>query len=110
MLLSRFWYVFLAVTAAAATAAALLAQGIINDHASATIEDQLRRDRIELEAVMRLEARTRLDRIAFITVDNKLGGLLKQAAGCKRRALAEAERRSQGCVARARRALGGSRR
>jgi hypothetical protein len=80
MLLSRFWYIFLAVTAAAAVGAALLAQGVINRVASEHIADELHRDRIELDAILRLEARARLDRIAFITVDSKLGALLKQAA------------------------------
>jgi hypothetical protein len=81
MLLSRFWYIFLSVAAAAALGAALLAQGVINRQAIEHSADELRRDRTELDAVLRLEARARLDRIAFITVDNKLGGLLKQAAG-----------------------------
>ncbi len=80
MLLSRFWYILLAVAAAAATGAALLAQGIINDKSLEQVASELRRDRVELDAVLRLEARARLDRISFITVDNKLGGLLKQAA------------------------------
>jgi hypothetical protein len=80
MLLSRFWYIFLAVTAAAAIGAALLAQGIINHQASEHVADELFRDRVELDAILRLEARARLDRIAFISVDNKLGGVLKQAA------------------------------
>ena len=80
MLLSRFWYLFLSVTAAAACGAALLAQGVINRSATEHLTDELHRDRIELDAILRLEARARLDRIAFITVDSKLGGLLKQAA------------------------------
>jgi len=79
MLLSRFWYIFLAVAAAAASGAALLAQGVINRQATEHVADDLHRDRIELDAILRLEARARLDRIAFITVDAKLGGLLKQA-------------------------------
>jgi hypothetical protein len=81
MLLSRFWYIFLAVAAAGAAGAALLAQGVINRQAIEHSADELRRDRTELDAVLRLEARARLDRIAFITVDSKLGALLKQAAG-----------------------------
>jgi hypothetical protein len=81
MLLSRFWYAFLAVTAVAAVAAAMLAQGIINDRADRNLEDQLRRDRFELEAMLRVEARSRLDRIAFASVDSKLGGLLRQMRG-----------------------------
>jgi hypothetical protein len=34
-----------------------------------------------VDVMLRLEARSRLDRIAFITVDAKLGGLLRQAQG-----------------------------
>jgi len=81
MLLSRFWYAFLAVTAVAAAAAAMLAQGIINDRSDKNLHDQLRRDRFELEAMLRVEARSRLDRIAFASVDSKLGGLLRQVRG-----------------------------
>jgi hypothetical protein len=81
MLLSRFWYIFLAVTAGAAAGAAILSQGIINARTQVQIEDQLRRDRLELETILKIEARMRLDRISFITVDPKLGSALKQAAG-----------------------------
>jgi hypothetical protein len=81
MLLSRFWYVILAVAAAAATAAALLAQSVINARTDEALADSLARDRVMIEAMLRLEARSRLDRIAFITVDGKLGALLRQAAG-----------------------------
>jgi hypothetical protein len=79
MLLSRFWYVFLAVAAAAATAAALLAQSVINARTDEALADNLARDRVMIEAMLRLEARSRLDRISFITVDSKLGALLRQA-------------------------------
>jgi hypothetical protein len=81
MLLSRFWYVFLAVAAGGAVGAAMLAQGVINGSRSITLEEALRRDRFEMEAFMRLEARQRLDRIGFISVDSKTGQLLRQAAG-----------------------------
>ncbi len=81
MLLSRFWYAFLAVTAVAAAAAAMLAQGIINDRSDRNLEDQLRRDRFEFEAMLRVEARSRLDRIAFASVDSKLGSVLRQVRG-----------------------------
>lgn len=81
MLLSRFWYIFLAAAAGVAVSAALLSLGVINRQAVEHAGDELRRDRTELDAIMRLEARARLDRIAFISVDNKLGSLLKQASG-----------------------------
>ena len=86
MLLSRFWYIFLAVVAGAAASAALLSLGVINRQAVEHLGDELARDRTELDAILRLEARARLDRIAFISVDSKLGGLLKQAAGIGDRA------------------------
>jgi hypothetical protein len=79
MLLSRFWYVFLAVAAAAALSLALLAQAVINARSDEALTASLQRDRTLVNAVLRLEARSRLDRMAFIAVDNKLGGLLKQA-------------------------------
>jgi hypothetical protein len=81
MLLSRFWYVFLAVATAAAVAAALLAQTVINGRADEALSEALQRDRGMASAMLRLEARSRLDRMAFITVDSKLGTLLRQAQG-----------------------------
>lgn len=78
-MLSRFWYLALAVAAAAGIGAALLAQGVINTRSDTHVEASLLRDRLELEALLRLEARSRLDRIAFITVDNRVGGLLSRA-------------------------------
>lgn len=79
MLLSRFWYVILAVAAAAAVAAALLAQSVINARSDEALADKLARDRVMVDAMLRLEARSRLDRIGFITVDGKLGSVLRQA-------------------------------
>ena len=45
MLLSRFWYVILAVAAAAGTAAALLSQSVINGRSDEALTDNLNRDR-----------------------------------------------------------------
>jgi len=81
MLLSRFWYVFLAVTTAVAAGAAMLAQSVINTRIDEGLEESLRRDRLQVEAFLRLDARDRLDRIAFITVDNRMGNLLRAAGG-----------------------------
>lgn len=80
MLLTRFWYIILAVIAAAGASAALLSLGVINRQGAEHVGDELRRDRTDLDAILRLEARARLDRIAFISVDNKLGAVLKQAS------------------------------
>jgi hypothetical protein len=79
LLLSRFWYLFLAVVASAALGIALLGQGIINAKSDLNIKDLLRRDWTQLNALMRHESRTRLDRIAFITIDKKTGEILLKA-------------------------------
>jgi hypothetical protein len=81
MLLSRFWYIFLAIAVGAATGAALLAQTAVNARSEDALAQTLQHDRSMVDALLRLEARARLDRIAFITVDAKLGALLKQASG-----------------------------
>src|SRR5690349_3465224 len=79
MLLSRFWYFVLALAAAFAVGAALLSQAVVNNRSDANLEESLMRDRVVLEAMLRLEARARLDRIAFISVDGTLASLLRQA-------------------------------
>ena len=81
MLLSRSWYFLLAIAAASATGAAMLSQAVINTRSDEALADSLARDRAMTDAMVRMEARARLDRIAFVTVDAKLGGILKQAAG-----------------------------
>jgi hypothetical protein len=81
MLLSRFWYLFLSVAATAALGLALLGQAVINARSDEALADALARDRAMVDVMLRLEARSRLDRIAFITVDAKLGGLLRSAQG-----------------------------
>jgi len=64
MVLSRFWVFALSVVAAAAAAAALLAQGMVNRQSLADLDDGLRRDRLEVEQTLKLDARARLDAIA----------------------------------------------
>ncbi len=69
MLLSRFWYLVLAVAAIMGLAAALLARGIINRQNVAAIDEGLRRDRFEIESLLKLDARARLDTLAPIAAD-----------------------------------------
>jgi hypothetical protein len=89
MLLSRFWYFVLALAAAFAVGAALLSQSVVNTRTEQNLEESLMRDRVVLEAMLRLEARARLDRIGFITVDSTLGGLLRQARDADEKKLRE---------------------
>ena len=76
MVLSRFWYVFLAAAAAAAIGAALLGQAVINARSDDALADALARDRAMVDVMLRLEARSRLDRIAVNTLYAKLARLL----------------------------------
>lgn len=64
MLLSRFWIAVLAVGAIGGVSAAMLARGAFNREDVAAIADALRRDRFEVEALLKLDARARLDAIA----------------------------------------------
>lgn len=81
MLLSRFWYLFLGLCAAGAAGAAMLGQGIINNRSDKQLQDRLHVDRQMAREVIRHEARTRIDRLAFAGVDTELGSLLRKARG-----------------------------
>ena len=80
MLLSRFWYLFLAVAATTALAAALLAQGMVNRQYDSDLQDSLRRDRFEVEAVMKLDARSRIDAIGPIAAHQDVRNGLREAS------------------------------
>jgi len=79
MLFSRFWYLLLTVIATLCAAAALLGQGIINDRYDDSLTEALRRDRAALDVQLALDARSRIDRLAFVSVDGTFGSLLQQA-------------------------------
>ncbi len=79
MLLSRFWFLVLAVAAIMGLTAALLARGIINRQHLAGIDDGLRRDRFEMESLLKLDARARLDTMAPIAAD----GVVREAVRTK---------------------------
>lgn len=64
MVLSRFWVFALSIVAVAAVSVALLAQGMVNRQTVADLENNLRRDRLEVEQTLKLDARARLDAIA----------------------------------------------
>jgi hypothetical protein len=69
MLLSRFWYVILAIVATLGVAAAIVASNIVNEDRAEAVQDDLRRDRFEVEALMRHDARSRLDAITRIAAN-----------------------------------------
>ncbi len=79
MLLSRFWVLLLAVAAIFGLSTALLARGMFNRGEVVHADENLRRDRFELEALMRLDARARIDAIAPIAAD----GVVREAVRTK---------------------------
>jgi hypothetical protein len=80
MLLSRFWYVILAVVATLGVAAAIVASNLVNEGRAEEVQDDLRRDRFEVEATLELDARYRLDAIAGIATNGDVRGALRQAS------------------------------
>ncbi|KPK15965.1 MAG: hypothetical protein AMJ62_07715 [Myxococcales bacterium SG8_38] len=80
-MLSRLWYLVLALAVGAALAGAFLNKSAASREAEFQLEDQLRRDRIEAELWMRLDARLRLDALATIAVDPEVRQTLRSASG-----------------------------
>ncbi len=80
MLLSRFWYLILSAAATAGLMAAMLAANLVNEGHRATVEDELRRDRFEVEAILKLDARARIDAIAPIAANPDVRSALRQAS------------------------------
>lgn len=69
MLLSRVWFLVLAVAAILGLSTALLARGVINREQLGNVDEQLRRDRFATEMLLKLDARARLDAVAPIAAD-----------------------------------------
>ena len=80
MLLSRIWYLFLALAATFGLSAALLARGTINREHLTVTDGQLKRDRFEVESLLKLDARARLDTLAPIAAD----GTVREAVRAKK--------------------------
>lgn len=83
MLLSRFWYIILALLAAAGFTFTFLAYGAFNRKSDAALEDSLIRDRLETELLLKLDARARLDAIAPIALDGDVRKSLTEASSSK---------------------------
>lgn len=69
MLLSRVWFLVLAVAAILGLSTALLARGVINREQLGNVDEQLVRDRFATEMLLKLDARARLDAVAPIAAD-----------------------------------------
>lgn len=80
-MLSRLWYLVLALAVGAALAGAFLNKSAASREAEFQLEEQLRRDRIEAELWMRLDARLRLDALASIAVEPEVRQTLRSSSG-----------------------------
>lgn len=80
MLLSRFWYVILALVATFGVAASVVSANLVNEERTQAVRDDLRRDRFEVDAILRLDARSRLDAIAGIATNPDVRSALRQAS------------------------------
>jgi hypothetical protein len=80
-MLSRLWYLVLALAVGAALAGAFLNKSAASREAEFQLEEQLRRDRVEAELWMRLDARLRLDALASIAVEPEVRQTLRSSSG-----------------------------
>jgi hypothetical protein len=80
-MLSRLWYLVLALAVGGALAGAFLNKSAASREAEFQLAEQLRRDRIEAELWMRLDARLRLDALASIVVEPEVRQTLRSSSG-----------------------------
>jgi len=80
-MLSRLSYLILALAVGAALAGAFLNKSAASREADFQLEEQLRRDRVEAELWMRLDARLRLDALASIAVEPEVRQTLRSSSG-----------------------------
>ncbi|MGB8224968.1 MAG: MXAN_5187 family protein [Polyangiales bacterium] len=80
-MLSRLWYMVLALAVGGALAGAFLNKSAASREAEFQLEEQLRRDRIEAELWLRLDARLRLDALASIAVEPEVRQTLRSSSG-----------------------------
>ncbi|HEX6241155.1 MAG TPA: hypothetical protein VFZ61_09695, partial [Polyangiales bacterium] len=69
MLLSRIWFLVLAIAATFGLSAALLARGMFNRDEISDVDEHLRRDRFGVELLLKLDARARIDALGPLAAD-----------------------------------------
>jgi hypothetical protein len=79
-MLSRLWYLVLAVALGIALAGAFLNKSAASREAEFQLDEQLRRDRIEAELWLRLDARLRLDALATLAVEPEVRQALRNSS------------------------------
>lgn len=80
-MLSRLWYLVLAIALGGALAGAFLNKSAASREADFQLEDALRRDRVEAELWLRLDARLRLDALASVAVEPEVRQTLRSSSG-----------------------------
>jgi len=80
-MLSRLWYLVLALAVGGALAGAFLNKSAASREAEFQLREQLRRDHVEAELWQRLDARLRLDALASVAVDSEVRQILRSASG-----------------------------
>lgn len=79
-MLSRLWFLVLAVALGVALAGAFLNKSAASREAEFQLEEQLRRDRVEAELWLRLDARLRLDALAALAVEPEVRQTLRSSS------------------------------
>jgi hypothetical protein len=81
MLFTRFWTLILVLGAVAGLSTAMIATNIIDERADDQAREALIRDRFELEAILKLDARSRIDAIAPLAAQGDIRTALREASG-----------------------------
>lgn len=81
LLLSRFWFLILAIAAITGVAIAMVATRIVDERTEDTTRAELARDRFELDALLKIEARVRIDSIAPLATHPDVRSTLLAASG-----------------------------
>jgi hypothetical protein len=84
---SRLWYFVIAAIAGAGLAGAFIAQSTLDHRSELEVQDNLRRDRAELELWLRYDARARLDSLGPMAAHQDVRTALAAASGGRRGSL-----------------------
>jgi hypothetical protein len=79
MLLSRFWLLVLAIAAGSGIAVAVITTRLLDEQVREQTTVELARDRLQLEMVLKLDARTRIDAIGPIAANGDVRTALREA-------------------------------
>ncbi len=80
-MLSRLWYLVLAAALGVSIAGAFLNKSAASREAEFQLREQLRRDRVEAELWLRLDARLRLDALASLAIEPEVRQTLRSSSG-----------------------------